>query len=120
MSKKFNITIICITLILYSINQCIKTNIPIEPIRWFMICYFNDLIGGITFSAYCNFILSLYNKNKMRLYQIILLMFCCGVFWEYVTPLFRVETVSDPFDILTYIVGGILYWLLSMCIIHKK
>ena len=47
-------------------------------------------------------------------------MFCCGVFWEYVTPLFRVETVSDPFDILTYIVGGILYWLLSMCIIHKK
>lgn len=116
MSRKNNLILISITLVLYLINQCLKTEIPIEPIRLFMSCYFNDMIGGITFCAYCSLMLSLCNKSINKLFQILLLMFFCGIFWEYVTPLFRLNTVSDPFDILAYILGGIIYWsLLKYC-----
>lgn len=113
MQKKKNITIIGITVALYIVNQIIKTRIPIEAIRWFMSCYFNDTIGGMTFMAYCNLIFSFYNRKMIKLWQIELLMFFCGFFWEYLTPLFRKNTVSDVFDIVAYMVGGLIYWIIT-------
>ena len=35
-----------------------------------------------------------------------------GFFWEYVTPLFRQNTVSDAMDLVCYAIGGSLYWLI--------
>ena len=113
MSKKKNLYIIGITIVLYITNQTIKAKIPIEPIRWFMSCYFNDTLGGITFLAYCNIVFSFYNKKMVKLWQMELLMFFSGLFWEYVTPIFRQNTVSDMWDILAYMVGGFLYWLID-------
>ncbi len=112
MSKKKNLLIIGITIVLYITNQIIKTKIPIKPIRWFMSCYFNDTIGGITFLAYCNIVFSFYNRKIVKLWQMELLMFLSGLFWEYVTPIFRQNTVSDVWDIFAYMVGGFLYWLI--------
>lgn len=40
-------------------------------------------------------------------------MFFSGVFWEYVTPIFRQNTVSDVWDILAYMAGGFMYWLID-------
>lgn len=110
MSKRKNLIIIGITVALYIVNQVIKTRIPIEAIRWFMSCYFNDTVGGITFMAYCNIVFSFYNREMLKLWQIELLMFFCGFFWEYLTPIFRANTVSDVYDICAYMVGGIIYW----------
>lgn len=112
MSRKNNLLIIGITIILYIINQIIKTKIPVNAIRWFMSCYFNDTIGGITFIAYCNIIFGFKNKKINKLWQIELLLFFAGLFWEYVTPIFRINTVSDIWDILAYMIGGVLYWLI--------
>ena len=36
MSKKVNLIIIGITVVMYIVNQFIKTKIPIEAIRWFI------------------------------------------------------------------------------------
>lgn len=112
MSKKNNIIIIGVTVALYSVNQIIKTEIAIEVIRWFMCCYFNDTIGGITFIAYCNIVFGFYNRKLIKLWQIELLLFFSGLFWEYVTPIFRTNTISDIWDVLAYMIGGFLYWLL--------
>lgn len=112
MSKKKNIFIIGITVVIYMVNQTIKTRIPVEAVRWFMSCYFNDTIGGITFMAYCNIVFSFYNRKMTKLWQIGLLMFFCGVFWEYLTPIFRMNTVSDVWDIVAYMLGGFLYWII--------
>lgn len=112
MSKKNNIIIIGVTVALYSVNQIIKTEIPIEVIRWFMCCYFNDTIGGITFIAYCNIVFGFYNRELIKLWQIELLLFFAGLFWEYVTPIFRTNTISDIWDVLAYMIGGFAYWLL--------
>lgn len=113
MSRKKNLFIIGITLVLYGLNQSIKTDIPIEPIKWFMTCYFNDIIGGITFIAYCNMVFGLYSRKVLELWQIELLMFFSGIFWEYITPMFRANTISDVWDILAYMLGGFIYWLIT-------
>lgn len=113
MSRKRNLIIIGITVALYAVNQIIKTKISIEPIRWFMACYFNDTIGGMTFIAYCNIVVGFYNRKMVKLWQIELLLFFSGLFWEYVTPIFRENTVSDVWDILAYMMGGFLYWLIA-------
>ena len=111
MSRKQNLYIIGITVILYLINQTVKNDIPIEFIRWFLTCYFNDAIGGMTFIAYCNVVLSFRNRKLIKLWQIETLLFFCGIFWEYITPLFRMNTVSDKWDVVAYMAGGFLYWI---------
>lgn len=113
MSKRNNLIIIGITLILYVINQLVKNYVPIEFIRWFMCCYFNDIIGGITFMAYVSIILNLYKRKITKLWQIELLMFVSGIFWEYVTPIYRKNTVSDIWDIVAYMMGGFIYWYIQ-------
>lgn len=57
MHGKNNIGLICMTLLLYVLNQIYKTSFENEAIRWFMCCYFNDIIGGVTFLAYTNLML---------------------------------------------------------------
>ena len=113
MPKRKNLCIIGITVALYIVNQVIKTRIPIEAIRWFMSCYFNDTVGGITFMAYCNIVFSFYHRKMLKLWQIELLMCCCGFFWEYLTPIFRENTVSDVYDIFAYMMGGMIYWAIT-------
>lgn len=106
-----NIILILITLVIYAINQNVKMSIANDAIRWFMTCYFNDMIGGITFTAYCCIFVQLYKGSIIKLYQIEGILFMSGVFWEYITPLYR-NTTSDPWDIVAYIFGGLLYWVI--------
>lgn len=77
-----------------------------------MSCYFNDVVGGVTFMAYCGLVFEQYHRSMTKVWQIILLMMCCGFFWEYVIPIFRPNTISDLWDILAYVCGGIIYWLI--------
>jgi len=76
-----------------------------------MSSYFNDIIGGMTFTAYTNIILSFRNITISKLWQIELLMLFCGIFWEFITPFYRVDTISDIWDIFAYMLGGLLYWI---------
>ena len=46
--------------------------------------------------------------------------FQCGTIWEYVTPLFRKNTVSDIGDIVAYMIGGIVYWLINKILIKRN
>ena len=110
--KKKNLVIILSTVLLYLLNQQFKGQISNESIKWFISSYFNDIIGGITFMAYTNLVLSFRNIIISKLWQIELLMFSCGLFWEFITPLYRVDTVSDIWDIFAYMLGGILYWVI--------
>lgn len=49
----------------------------------------------------------------IKLWRIELLMFFCGIFWEYIAPMFRANTVSDTWDMLAYMIGGFLYWIIT-------
>ena len=117
--KSKNLLVITVTLMLYMINQNIKGQIEIPYLGYFMRCYFNDIIGSITFCAYCNFIFNLSNRKMNKLWQIELLMLFCGFVWEVVTPLFRYDTVFDVLDFPMYLIGGILYYLIAK-LIYKE
>lgn len=84
-------------------------------IHWFLTCYFNDIIGTIAFSAYCDIISDNTNLKYQinRFWKMELLLLFCGLFWEYITPLFRTDTVGDVLDIVAYLLGGALYWLMK-------
>lgn len=116
MNRKFNLFIIVATLILYFINQTIKQTISNQYLRWFACCYFNDIIGSMTFLAYCNIIFSYRNLKFNSFWQVLLMILLCGFVWEVITPIFRANTVGDVWDILAYSFGATLYWL----IIAKK
>ena len=77
-----------------------------------MTCYFNDIIGSITFVSYVNLICGLQEYRIAKLWQIELLLLGSGVFWEYITPLFRKNTTTDFWDLLAYLSGGLLYWII--------
>ena len=109
---KKNLRIMLMTLVAVLVNKHLKNYISISWLKWFMTCYFYDLVGGITFIAYCNSVFYYYKGMIYRLWQIELLLFLCGVFWEYITPLFRTDTVSDPYDIVAYMCGGFIYWII--------
>jgi len=55
-------------------------------------------------------------RGITRLLHTEMLMLGAGLFWEYGAPLLRSDTVSDPIDILAYMLGGYIYWF----ILQKK
>lgn len=120
MRRRKNLIIIGITIALCIVNQIVKNEISIEPIRKFCGCYFKDIVGSIAFMAYCNIVFCYYDRTMTKLWQIVLFMFFCGIFWEYITPLYRHNTVSDFWDVVAYIVGGIIYWVVARINYRRK
>lgn len=112
MSRKENIVVIFITLLLYIVNQLVKTKIDHDLIRYVCVCYYNDIIGSVTFIAYCNVVLSFRKRAFDTLFKIEIVLFIAGLFWEYITPLFRSNTTTDIWDIVAYLIGGFIYWLI--------
>lgn len=115
MVKRKNVFLILVTIILYIINQSIKNKISIHGIKWFMTCYFNDIIGGITFMAYCGLVFEHYHRRMTKLWQIVLLMASCGFFWEYITPLFR-----PKYDFGSVGYFGLCMWRFHILVDYKE
>ena len=81
-----------------------------------MVCHCNDLLGGLAFMAYLNALFDLVRPG-LRITGPVLngaCMLCCGLFWEYAAPLFVTGSVSDPLDLIAYVVGGLAYWCLDL------
>lgn len=76
-------------------------------------CHFNDFLGGMAFIAYANLLISLVRPEVRfkKLTSMLVFIFLCGLFWEYVAPLFISKSVSDPLDLIAYIAGALAYWL---------
>ena len=73
--------------------------------------YANDLLGGFAFLAYTNLLFDLvkpaYRVTKVRV--AIPYIFACGLFWEFIAPLFVARSVTDWFDLIAYVVGAFIY-----------
>lgn len=100
-------------LVLYTFNKLyLKTqteNILIQN-------HLNDVLAGILLLCYINALSIISNQPKLivtRLRTIALLTLASGLFWEYITPLYLSKSVSDPLDVIAYMVGGVLYWILT-------
>lgn len=96
----------------YIVNRLTKAYNEIPYIGYLCKCHLNDFIGGVVFVAYVNI---LFEKSKYpkleKCSHICLLMLLCGCFWECVCPIFLTYSTADFLDVISYILGGIVYWL---------
>lgn len=111
LKTKINIIIIFISVFLYLLNRLILKDITEGLIHWFLVCYWNDITGAIAVSAYVDSIIFHYSRKEIRIWGLIVILLACGMFWEFITPLFRKNSVCDFWDIVAYMTGGVIYYL---------
>ena len=86
---KREIQIIIVSMIVYITNRITKSCNNIPFIGYMCKCYLNDFLGGIVFSSYVNIVLCIWKYPPLtELLHILAMMLCCGLFWEYICPLF--------------------------------
>ena len=83
-------------------------------IGWFLSCYANDICAGAAILAWLDLLLSLGGRPPLRSRgTAILFLLLCGLVWEVLAPLWKTGAVFDPWDLLAYQVGGLLWLALS-------
>lgn len=105
----YNLVIILGVLSLYFLNNSYFKLHTAGIVGYIMICHFNDYLCGVLFLAYSNIFLATKNLELKKFFPSMLYSFLAGVFWEYITPLYRKNSVSDWLDVFAYVVGGITY-----------
>ena len=78
--------------------------------------HLNDVLAGVLLLCYINALSIVSNQPKLivtRLSTVALITLSSGLFWEYITPIYLSKSVSDPLDVIAYIAGGVLYWILT-------
>lgn len=101
-----------ISFLLYCVNQRYWKTHTEGSIHYLLQCHFNDFLAGVLLTSYSNFFLTMLGKPIARLHHIMLYCIGVGLFWEYAIPLVKASSVSDPIDILCYVLGGFVYWCL--------
>ena len=109
-----NLLLFLAGVVLYIINRILLKCEIYGDLHWLMLGYFNDFVGSISFIAYCNMVSMLFCHKYffVKLRVILILLFVCGLFWEIITPIYRTSSISDPWDIVVYMIGGITYYLI--------
>jgi hypothetical protein len=81
-------------------------------LREFASDYLVDILAPIALFALSNAVFSVFGFRVVRLAPSLVLCLVAALVWEYAAPLVVPWAVADPFDIIAYMVGGFLYWLL--------
>ena len=114
--NKFDFIVFIFTALLYFVNNFILKSITKGIANYFFTGYFNDLICPLGFVAYTNILLFFINKKIDKFYHILFFCFLCGIVWEFIAPLLKETSVTDPYDLLCYCIGGTLYWIIKFLI----
>lgn len=86
---------------------------------WFFVCYFNDLCCGPWFMSYTNLLLATISRRIARLKHILIYLFIWSVAWEVVGPIISRGSTGDVCDILAYLVGGIVYYIIHLFVVSS-
>jgi len=107
-----NVSCLICSIILYLMNTFIikvRYNIPL------MNNHFNDFLAMILLLSFSNILLSFYKNGKMIfrcIIYILIFALIVGLFWEYITPLYRINSTGDPYDLIAYLAGGYVYYII--------
>jgi hypothetical protein len=108
-SLVLNLAILVTCLALYGLNQFILKDALGGT---FLQSYSNDILAGTVIVAYMNILYWLVGKEEYSIRSwpaTLAFVFVVGLFWEFVAPLFRADSVTDVLDLLAYLAGGVLY-----------
>ncbi len=121
--QKKDLLFFIVPLLLFQVNELIKADVQIPVLGYLLRCHFNDYLGGISFAAYLNLVLSLSNWTTFRLTKIwhfLIAGLLCGICWEVITPLFMQSSTGDVWDVAAYILGMLTYWLCGIKGVSKN
>ncbi len=104
--------VIAATAVLYCFNRFFLKSHTSGWINYLLRCHFNDFLCGALFTAYSNVFLQTRKVMLNKLPHILAYCFCAGLVWEFVAPFIRKYSTPDWIDILCYMLGGFVYWLL--------
>lgn len=108
----FDAALLALGAVLYEANNAL-----VKPLRLpglagaFFGGHFNDVVAGFAFLAYTNILFDVVRPSRRltRPWVVALYALLCGLFWEVVAPALFRPSVSDPWDLLCYVVGALLY-----------
>ena len=85
-----------------------------EALHRFFASYGADILAGAWILCFLNLLLAWSGRRTTRrMMPTVLFVFGCGIFWEYITPLYLSRAVSDPLDIAAYLLGGCIYMVIE-------
>lgn len=116
----FYLSILSVSSLLYLFNNIIFKKITIGFINYFFICYFNDILAPIWILSYSNILLSENKKEMVKLSVTLSFTFCCGLIWEFFTPLIKKTSVTDIIDLFAYLFGGLIFWYIQKLYLNNN
>lgn len=110
----FDLINILVVAALYTTNNLIfKKMFWGTPVGAFCVGYFNDLICPFGFLSYLNICFSFAKYRITRFWEMQLWILAAGLAWEFVAPLLKPTSVTDPLDLLCYHLGAVGYYCIN-------
>lgn len=106
---KFEVILLFTSLSIYAINKIFLKQLTDY---WFIQCYLNDIMAGICLSTVSQLLMWFWLKRPIKDSENILLIYTAGSYWEFIVPLYIAAAVTDLYDIVAYLAGGIIVILL--------
>ncbi len=79
---------------------------------WFVHGYLSDVLAGTLVLAYANLVIGItpfFHRVIVSPSQIAVFIGMVGLYWEFITPLYR-SCTADPADLAAYAFGAALYY----------
>ena len=114
--RPLNAVLIFVVLVLYLLNNNYFKSHTTGITRYFLVCYFNDLICPLLFFSYANLLLLTVDKEITQVWLTCLVGLCASCFWEFGAPYIKSTAITDPIDIAFYLAGSIIYWRILRCV----
>ncbi len=106
---KFDSSCLMVTTSLYLCNRLCAEFFTAH----FMRCYFNDLCCGIWYMACTNLVLWVWRHRVSKIHHVVIYIALWGVIWETLGPRIKQTAVFDLWDIVVYVLGGLIYWAMG-------
>lgn len=106
--------------VLYGWNRFLWAPQASGTLGWFLRCYCNDILAGLSLLAITNILLAMAGWGPLPFWAGACLLFFCGAVWECLAPAIKPTAVFDPWDFLAYQCGGGIYSLLRRPVKWKQ
>lgn len=110
--KRNKLDLVCcgLGIFIFCLNKGFFFRISSGTIGYFFKCYLNDLMAPIFVLAMSSVILRWAGYEMGKFWIILLIGVFAALVWEFVIPLIKTSSVTDPNDLICYLVGTIAYY----------
>lgn len=110
--RKCNLCCIAFALLIYSINKIWLINATSGIAEVFCKSFLNDLVSQLFFLGFAN-ITFLWAGFELDSYlKCLIVGMAGGILWEYFAPLINEKSTTDPLDLICYLAGISIYYLI--------